>query len=93
MHTGLAIKRYEPVDGKIEKRPATYGSGHVYTFRVNCVTEEGSVVEITETHQLLRDAKADLASMPREPKHPTLLIFHDGQYVGRRVTYSLGGPR
>jgi len=48
-----------------------------YTFDVIYVLEDGRRVETTDDHSLLRDAKAELASLPKAPRWEMTAIFDE----------------
>jgi hypothetical protein len=63
-----------------------------YVFRVRYLLEDGSVQASTQSRRLLRDAKAEVASLPKSPAHPTTARFRDGRLVSVETAYFAFGP-
>ena len=63
-----------------------------YRFRVIYVLEDGTEEHSTETRRLLRDAKAELMSLPKSPAHPMKACYSDGEFWGTSTSYYIG-PR
>ena len=52
--------------------------------------EDGQEVHTFENKRTLRDAKAELASLPKSPEWFTEAMFTNGEFVGIRATVTLG---
>lgn len=89
--TRIEVVRVEAGDGSIVKVPGRW-SGHEYRFPIVYVLADGQRVETGDRHRLLRDAKAEQASLPKAPKHPTQAMFDGaGAFVGTEVSVRIGG--
>lgn len=63
-----------------------------YVFRIRYRLEDGTIEPSTKTKRLLRDAKAEMASLPKVPEDTMAAIYRDGRCVGFRTTFYIG-PR
>jgi len=97
--SATATKReYLPV-AKIEAAPdarptkyqGRYRSERGYEFAIVYVLDDGRRIDGHSRHTLLRDAKAELVSLPKEPKHPTSVQLDEaGDLVMVRTSYRIG---
>ncbi len=96
MSDKVRIVRIEAGEGaKITKHPNnphSYAGNH-YEFPIVYVLEDGQRIETRSHHDLLRDAKAELASMPvTEFRDEMSACFFDGKYCGTQTSVYIG-PR
>lgn len=64
-----------------------------YSFGVRYRLENGEFEPSTETCRLLREAKAEVASLPKRPKYPMIARYDDnGRRVAivARISFSIG---
>lgn len=65
-----------------------------YAFPVVYVLEDGRRVETTDTFNLLRDAKARLATLPAPPERSMSADFDaEGKFWGTTTSFWIGGQR
>jgi hypothetical protein len=62
-----------------------------YSFKIHYLLEDGTTVSSTQTERLLRDAKKEMASLPKAPNYPTKVIYYNGEFFGLETTFSIGG--
>jgi hypothetical protein len=95
MREEIAIESIEAQPGATIRKLAKgeYSNPYVkYALPVVYVLADGRRVETTETYNLLRDAKADLAAMPHAPKHDTSACFGPtGEFWGTTTSFRLTG--
>jgi len=82
----------------VEYLPDDTGAGilkidHGYLFRMIYRLETGELVPTTRSKRLQRDAKAFIASLPKLAEHSEHAMFHDGEFVGTRSSFTIGGQR
>jgi len=68
-------------------------TAHGYVFRQTYRLSTGEMVPSVFSKRLLRDAKAEVASLPRAPTSPMSAIFRDGQFVATRTEFYIGPRR
>lgn len=71
--------------------PGSYYKGFGYSVVLKL--EDGREVHMSQHNRLLRDAKAELAALPKVPEYETFAMFQGGQFVGTEVHYWVGGGR
>lgn len=60
-----------------------------YLFPTRLVLEDGRVLAGHEGRRLLREAKAAVAELPREPKNMSAVFNDAGEFVATCTSYSL----
>jgi len=81
----------------VEILPDSTGAGIArtamgYCYRLEYRLADGTILPSTQSRRLLRDAKAQVASLPKAPEHPTKARFMDGRFVATSTEYYIG-PR
>ena len=75
-------------DAKPVKGMSNFG-GTAYRFPVIYHLEDGRTLSTTDSCQLLRDAKKELASMPKEPKGLSARFNESGDFWGTMQSYHI----
>jgi hypothetical protein len=89
-HFPVATIEAEP-GTKPTKYEGRYSSERGYEFAIVYVLEDGRRLSGHSHHQLLREAKAELASLPKAPKHPTAVQLDDEGAISMvRTSYRIG---
>ena len=60
-----------------------------YRYGVVYKLEDGQELHTYESSSKLRDAKAELASLPKSPEWRMEAMFRDGEFTGTRTTVTL----
>lgn len=68
-------------------------TAHGYVFRQIYRLSTGEIVPSVSSKRLLRDAKAEVGSLPKAPASPMSAIFRDGQFVATRTEFYIGPRR
>lgn len=90
MSTEVKVIKVESVlEAKPEKGMSNSGRT-AYRFPVIYHLEDGRTLTTTNSCQLLRDAKKELASLPKEPKGLYACFNENGEYWGTMQSYHIG---
>jgi hypothetical protein len=89
----LPVASIEAAPGtKPEKYDGRSASNRGYEIDIVYVLEDGRRIPRHSRHRLLRDAKAELASLPTAPRHMTSLQLNDeGDIHLVRTSVRIGG--
>lgn len=78
--------------GPVEKRDDHWARYQgKWVVPVEYVLADGRVIAATDRSSLKRDAVAFHASLPKAPGNPMSASFMDGEFIGTRTSYSIGG--
>jgi hypothetical protein len=91
MSDEVKIVRVEAGDGPIVKVANRGYAGHCYRWPVVYVLEDDRRQEGSEKRTLLRDAKAEVAKLPKEIDNMTANFGDNGEFWGTTTAYRLCG--
>lgn len=82
------VMLHEASDASIVK-----GYDKRYHYEVSLELEDGRVFEWAFSKRLLRDVKAELATLPKVPEHEMVVGFENGQPTHTTTSFWIGGAR
>jgi hypothetical protein len=83
----IEIVEVLPDDSEAGISKGTSGYNYRFIYRL----ADGTLEPTVGSKRLLREAKSFISSLPKVPENLTIAIYHDGRFVGTRVTFKIGG--
>lgn len=82
LHGDIKIVRVELGEGGITKVPNWYAAGNLYRWNVIYVLADGRRVTGKQSRRLLREAKAEVATLPKNVNTLAAMFDTDGRFYG-----------
>ena len=90
MSTEVEVVKIEAAPGATPVKVFLNSGRQGYGFPIIYTLEDGRTVESRMSSRLLRDAKSELASLPKVPKGLRAKFSDDGEYWGTVQSYYMG---